>query len=285
VSSRLRTSSSPITCMGRPCSRGSSCLRARSSQSTCGRWMGRRAAIGRGGFSLTRPWPPLGSFLVVGRLVAGNRLFQYPRSAKKQLLGIELPPNAGPKLRTLQLCASRWPQAINLRKGMIRASTIAASRSARAPPPRPATCSASISAGSCAISLTRGTKIRFACHCDQTHAAGDSKGRSASRRSLSAAQTVRRRACQTRPIHSRRRARRAADAVSRIMPSLIGGHRKAPCSSRFPETAPGRTRPTPNFYLRSAPFASKYKKLSQKTDPHRALRAPSARRAPVCTPF
>jgi len=30
------------------------------------------------------------------------------------------------------------------------------------------------------------------------------------------------------------------DAVSRITPSLIGGHRKAPCSSRFQKSPPAR---------------------------------------------
>ena len=75
---------------------------------------GKRAAIGAALFA-TRP---CGHWVlpVVGRLVAGNRLFNI-LECQKQLLGIELLRTPA-ELRTLQL-AQQMPQAINLRKGMI----------------------------------------------------------------------------------------------------------------------------------------------------------------------
>jgi hypothetical protein len=81
--------------------------------STCGRWMGSAPRLARR--FATRPcghWV----LLVVGRLVAGNRLFNI-LECQKQLLGIELLRTPA-ELRTLQL-AQQMPQAINLRKGMI----------------------------------------------------------------------------------------------------------------------------------------------------------------------
>ena len=75
---------------------------------------GKRAAIGAALFA-TRPCGHC-VLLVVGRLVAGNRLFNI-LECQKQLLGIELLRTPA-ELRTLQL-AQQMPQAINLRKGMI----------------------------------------------------------------------------------------------------------------------------------------------------------------------
>src|SRR5208337_3590246 len=161
--------------------------------------------------------------LVVVGLVAGNGLLDILK-CQKQLLGIELLRTPA-ELRTLQL-AQEMPQAINLRQRLValrdRGVTLRMRRRDQ-----------------CMQRFNVGRKLRRNLAHARTESdsravvispsADDSKGRSAHDVAVGRATS---RACsRDQSIPSTSAA--SCDAVSRITPSLIGGHRNAPCSSRF----------------------------------------------------
>src|SRR6516225_6402534 len=221
-----------------PCSRGSSCLRARSSHP--------RAADGweargdwRGAFRYA-PLRPLGpSCRRPPR--CRQSLVQYPRVPEAAARD-RASPNAG-RIAHAAIGAAD-AAGDQSAKGHDRA--LRSRRHAPHAPPRPAHAAhrypqeAVRSRSRAALkSDSRAIVIR--------PRAGDSKGRSAHDVAVGRATS---RACRRdQSIPSTSAA--SCDAVSRIMPSLIGGHRKAPCSSRFQNS----TRPDPShakIFTRSA---------------------------------